>query len=235
MKKIIMMMGLVISLCFTIYGCGENNQFNRNPEGIDTENYQDNSEIEIMNPVVDWWKLYKGIDKRNCVTLQVTNPNNFPIQFSYDLVYYKNNEVVKTETKWAMTGIDSNKAGIIYGDIDIPSSNAVDRIELENVEVTKFEWKVLQGTFEKSFIDNGIQYFDVKFSDKPDHVEIWVVLYNDLNNDKKVQKNEFVGMGLLAPFVGIYETEGKIKIPLSSDLLNYTNYGIYSFALMRKD
>lgn len=235
MKKIIIVTLLIAVLCFTMTGCGTN-QPNKKTENMGSGNYEytDSDELEIKKPVVDWWKLYKDINKTNCVTLQVSNPNSFPIQFTYDLVFYKNNEVVKTESHWAMTGLEHSEPGIIYGDIKIPSSSDVDKVELENVEVSKFEEKVLKATYKKSYIDNQVQYFDVTFSGKPEYTEVWVALYNDTNKDKKVQASEFIQMGLLAPFVGIYETKGEIYIPISDEILTFTDYKIYSFAFTRK-
>lgn len=228
MKKIFIML-FIVALCLMLTGCGTKTP-NDSDSGNMNNEYTDYEEEKIKEPVVDWWKMYKNTNKTNCVTLQVSNPNNFPIQFSYDLVYYKNNEVVKTENKWAMTGIDALGTGIIYGDIKIPSSSEVDNVKLENIEVSKFEWKTLKSTFKKSFIDNEVQYFDAEFSEKPSHTEIWVVLYSDNNKDKKVQADEFVQMGLLAPFVNILEEKGQIHIPTPSERIMYTDYQIYCFA-----
>lgn len=232
MKKTTIMLIFVVTLCLLLTGCGVETPSDENFENNEAVSYEysDLDEEEIKEPVVDWWKVYKNINKVNCVTLQVSNPNKFPIQFSYDLVYYKNNQVVKTENHWAMTCIEPNKSGIIYGHIDIPSPDNVDRVELENIDVSKFEWKLLSGTFTKTFIDKGVQHFDVKFPESPRHTEIWAVLYNDTNADKKIQANEFVEMGILAPFVGIYEKEGEIQIPVPDERLMYTDYQIYCVA-----
>lgn len=234
MKKISVILALVLALCLCLTGCGEKKK-PAEPANAGVANEQgayesDGEDGELKTPVVDWWKLYKGTDKRNCVTLQVSNPNSEPIGFSYDLVFYKGDEVVKTETNWAMTCIEPGKTGIIYGDIDIPAANEVDKVTIENVEATVFEWTPITGTFTKAGIDNGSQYFDVKFPKAPRHTEIWVVLYNDTNGDKKVQADEFVNMGALAPFIGIYETEGQIHIPVSDEILTYTDYEIYCLA-----
>lgn len=224
MKKIIMSMFI-----FTLLLTGCSNKETKLEEPINNEYIEE----EILNPTVEWFKLYKGNDNRNCVTLEVKNPNNFAIGFSYDLVFYKDDNVVKTESNWAMTGIGANKTGIIYGDIKIPSSTEADRVEIENIYATRFEWKTIEGTFNKTFIDNEVQYFDVKYSEKPDHTEIWVVLYNDLNGNNNVEENEFVNMGLLAPYVSILDTKGEIHIPSRSEGYDYTDYKIYNFSFVR--
>lgn len=243
MKKLTIIITLMVLLCMALSGCGEktpsagqtgNSHYNSGDKQHASNNltedntYDDSEEDSIKDPVVDWWKVYKDSNKTNCVTLQVSNSNSFPIGFNFVLVFYKDNEVVKTEDMWAVTCVEPDKPGIIYGDIDIPSSAEVDRVELENIEASKFAWKVLDSKFTKSFIDNGKQYFNATFSDTPRQTEIWVALYNDKNGDKKVQKDEFVQMGLLAPFVGIYEKEGEISVAVPDD--TFSDYQIYCLA-----
>lgn len=237
MKNKFIILTIILALSLSLSGCEASKAPEPFPESNNQANldYQPSDDVEVKSPVIDWWKLYKNNNKTNTVTIQVSNPNNFAIGFKYDLVFYKNDIVVKTEKNWAMTGIDANDAGIIYGDIKIPSSDSVDRIELENIETTKFEWKTINGTFEKTFIDKDQQYFDVTFKEKPNHTEIWAVLYNDINKNKKIEANEFVAMGALAPFINILELKGEITIPIPDEQYNYTDYEIYCFAFTTKN
>lgn len=192
-------------------------------------------EIDIDSaalPVVDWWHIYKASTGWNTLVVQVSNPNPFPVQFSYDLVFYKGGEVVQTESLWAMTCLEPERPGIIFADVSMPAAGSVDKVALENIEMTPFPWRPIDSTFTPSFADNGQQYFDVKFSEKPASSEIWAVLYNDANGDGRVQGNEFVDMGAWAFFDNIYEQEGELSLPLPDGSLNYTDYYIYCTAFV---
>lgn len=233
MKRLAALIALLLALCLVLTGCGGNGGHGGDDGhgGYDNPDYGD--EDTIKDPVIDWWKVYIDTAKNKCVTVQVSNPNNFPIQFSYDLVFYKDNQVVQTESFWAMTGLAPDKPGIIYGDYKMPSPSEVDDVRLENIQATKFEWRLIEGTFTETFIERGQQYFDIKFPEKPDSTEIWAVLYNDTNNDGKVQAEEFVAMGALAFFDSIYEQEGELTLPLPDDGFMYTDYQIYCLAFVR--
>ena len=73
---------------------------------------------ELAAPIMEWWELYNpnGFDT---VTAAIVNPNDVPIDVSYDLVYYKDGEEVARNEYFTSFGILPGHKDLIWANYDI--------------------------------------------------------------------------------------------------------------------
>ena len=118
----------LLMLClFILVGCSnkennnENNNLNNNESNPEEEN------ISLKDPIVEWCELYNpnGFDTITCV---ISNPNKVDIDFTYDLVFYKDGKEVSRQEDWSKYQISSKHDDVIWGNVGIPNSIDVDEV-----------------------------------------------------------------------------------------------------------
>ena len=179
-------------LClFLLVGCSnkennnENNNLNNNESNPEEEN------ISLKDPIVEWCELYNpnGFDTITCV---ISNPNKVDIDFTYDLVFYKDGKEVSRQEDWSKYQISSKHKDIIWGNHDIPKSIDVDEVKMENITVSKSYYESIDAEIKYIETIDDEAYFSVKHDKKPTLSNITFLLYNDKNKNKKCDKGEAV-------------------------------------------
>lgn len=198
MKKVRLVSIMFIVLCLLITGCSNNSnesKVNEGPQNEATNNVADApvataNENVLSSPVMEWWELFNP-NGFNTITALITNPNEVPIDVTYDLVYYKNgNEVARSEGFINFT-IMPNHKDIIWANVDIPKSDDVDDIKMENIFVSEAQETPIDGTFELDGIGTeGELYYLALLDKEPTFLNAWFVFYNDTNNNGQFDKGE---------------------------------------------
>ena len=211
----------LLMLClFLLVGCSnkennnENNNLNNNESNPEEEN------ISLKDPIVEWCELYNpnGFDTITCV---ISNPNKVDIDFTYDLVFYKDGKEVSRQEDWSKYQISSKHKDIIWGNHDIPKSIDVDEIKMENITVSKSYYESIDAEIKYIETIDDEAYFSVKHDKKPTLNSITFLLYNDKNKNKKCDKGELV----VTSIADTSEKEDKVSFETSG--YNYTDYEIY--------
>lgn len=211
----------LLMLClFLLVGCSnkennnENNNLNNNESNPEEEN------ISLKDPIVEWCELYNpnGFDTITCV---ISNPNKVDIDFTYDLVFYKDGKEVSRQEDWSKYQISSKHKDIIWGNHDIPKSIDVDEIKMENITVSKSYYESIDAEIKYIETIDDEAYFSVKHDKKPTLSNITFLLYNDKNKNKKCDKGEVV----VTSNADTMEKEDKVSF--ITEGYDYTDYEIY--------
>lgn len=217
MKKFL----LVILCLFMLVGCNESgkNTDTNNSSNNNTSNSEEVSD-NLKNPVLEWCQLYNpnGFDTITCI---VSNPNKVDIDFTYDLVFYKDGKEVSRQEDWSKFQISSKHKDIIWGNVDIPKSKDVDDVKMENITVSKAYNESIDAEIKYVETIDDEAYFSVKHDKKPTISSITFLLYNDKNKNKKCDKGEVV-------VTSIADTsEKEDKVYFITEGYDYTDYEIY--------
>ena len=210
---------LMLSL-FLLVGCTNNENNNENNSSNNNESNQVEENISLKDPIVQWCELYNpnGFDTITCV---ISNPNKVDIDFTYDLVFYKDGKEVSRQEDWAKFQISSKHKDIIWGNHDIPKSIDVDEIKMENITVSKSYYESIDAEIKYIETIDDEAYFSVKHDKKPTLSNITFLLYNDKNKNKKCDKGELV-------VTSIADTmEKEDKVSFVTEGYDYTDYEIY--------
>ena len=79
-------------LClFLLVGCGKKENNNENNNLNNNESNPSEENISLKEPIMEWCELYNP-NGFNTITCVVSNPNNVDIDFTYDLVFYKDGQ-----------------------------------------------------------------------------------------------------------------------------------------------
>lgn len=207
----------LLMLClFLLVGCSnkENNNLNNNESNPEGEN------ISLKDPIVEWCELYNpnGFDTITCV---ISNPNKVDIDFTYDLVFYKDGKEVSRQEDWSKFQISPKHNDVIWGNVGIPKSIDVDEIKMENITVSKSYYESIDAKIKYIETIDDEAYFSVKHDKKPNLSNITFLLYNDKNKNKKCDKGELV----VTSIADTMEKEDKVSFETSG--YNYTDYEIY--------
>ena len=206
----------IITLAIT--GCGGKEK--ETGKTNNDENSQAEENAVLKDPIMEWCQLYNpnGFDTITCV---VSNPNKVDIDFTYDLVFYKNGKEVARQEEWSKFQISSKHNDIIWGNVDIPKSEDVDEVKMENITISKSYYESIDAEIKYVETKDDEAYFSVKHDKKPTLNNITFLLYNDKNKNKKCDKGEVV----VTSIADTSEKEDKVSFETSG--YNYTNYEIY--------
>ncbi len=210
-------MSFALALCFGMAACVEN--INNGENGENGENGGGDSE-ELASPVMEWWELYNpnGFDTFTGV---IYNPNNTPVDVTYDLVYYKGGKEVARSEGWFCHGILSKGKHLAWGNWDIPKSSDADDVKLENVIVSEAYYKPIDGKYEYVGTTDGVAFFDFTFDSKPTLATITFLLYSDKNGNKKFDKGEIV----VTSTDSLMEKTGRVSFSTAG--YDWTDYEVY--------
>lgn len=216
MKKRIICLISCLIVCLLVTACGKTNS----NETVVPESEEANVSVELKEPVMEWWELYNpnGFDT---VTALITNPNNIPVDVSYDLVFYKDGSEVSRIEYCLNESIMPNHKDIVWANVDVPSSADADDVKMENVLVTEAYATPVEGTYEFVEIKDNEAYYNFKFEKPIEIATIWFLFYNDNNNNNKFDKGEIV----VTELHNLLEQEGIVSY--ETDVYPYTNCDIY--------
>ena len=199
MKRIIRLSVCTFVTFLLLTGCGTNNVEPTNEHEPTSEQQEtvtdvveeNNETVELKEPVLQWWELYNpnGFDT---ITAKISNPNNVSIDVTYDLVYYKEGKEVARSELFSNFSILPDGDDLIWANFDIPKSDDVDDIKMENVVVTETAYQPIKGTYEYIGTDNGEATYEFKFESAPSLANIWFLQYNDNNGNGQFDKGEIV-------------------------------------------
>lgn len=175
---------------------------------------------ELAAPVMEWWELYNpnGFDT---VTAVIVNPNDVPIDVSYDLVYYKGGEEVARNEYFSNFDILPGHKDIIWANVDIPKSTDADDVKMENVTVSESYYAPIDGKYEYLGTADGEEQFEFTFESKPTLATITFLLYSDDNNNGQFDKGEIV----VTSIASLTEQTGRVSFEASG--YPYTDYEVF--------
>lgn len=229
MKKRILLLAGCLMICLLLVGCGgtaddvqdvQNDtavQGSTEPTGNDPVN---DRPAELAAPVMEWWELYNP-NGFNTLTAVIVNPNDVPIDVSYDLVYYKDGEEVARNEYFSNFSILSGHKDIIWANYDIPKSTDADDVKMENVTVSESYYAPIDGKYEYIGTTDGEAYFDFTFESKPTLATIWFVLYSDNNQNGQFDRGEIV----VTSMASLTEQTGRVYFETGG--YSYTNYEVF--------
>lgn len=226
MKKISLILIGCLILGLLLTGCGESDSGSDSKETTAVaettipEETTPAALAELAAPVMEWWELYNpnGFDTFTAV---IKNTNSIPVDVSYDLVYYKDGEEVGRSEYFTNFSILPGKKDIIWANFDIPKSEDVDDVKMENVTVTEATYGAIDGNYEYLGIDGNEALFNFEFDSKPTLATITFLLYNDNNGNGQCDKGEIV-ITSIAPLM---EKSGTVSF--DTDVVPYTDYEVY--------
>ncbi|MBQ0037211.1 MAG: hypothetical protein KBS74_00905 [Clostridiales bacterium] len=180
----------------------------------------DDRTAELTAPIMEWWELYNpnGFDT---VTAVISNPNDVPIDVTYDLVYYKDGEEVARNESFCNSAILPSHKDIIWANADIPASTDADDIKMENITVSKSYYAPIDGTYEYVGTTDGKAYFDFAFESKPTLATITFLLYSDDNKNGQFDQGEIV----VTSIASLTEQTGSVYFETSG--YSYTDYEVF--------
>lgn len=230
MKKIGLLMVGVLMVSLLLAGCGKSGGGTEGPKettapaatepvGTKEENVT-NTSSELVAPAMEWWDLYNpnGFDTFTAV---IKNTNSVPVDVSYDLVYYKDGKEIGRSEYFTNFSILPGKKDIIWANFDIPKSEDVDDVKMENVTVTEATYGAIDGKYEYLGTDGNEALFNFEFDSKPTLATITFLLYNDNNGNGQCDKGEIV-ITSIAPLM---EKSGTVSF--DTDVFSYTDYEVY--------
>lgn len=238
MLKRMLLLILALIMCFNLIACGNSTSSgDENTKESSTQRHEEtptdattstdvaddtveNNSAKLAAPIMEWWELYNpnGFDT---VTAVISNPNNVPIDVTYDLVYYKNGKEVARNDAFSNFEIMPGQKDIIWANVDIPKSTDADDIKMENVTVSESYYAPIHGKYEYVGTTDGEAYFDFTFESKPTLATIWFVLYSDKNQNKRFDKGEIV----VVSTASLSEQTGKVSF--ETTVYSYTDYEVF--------
>lgn len=180
----------------------------------------DGAPAALREPILEWWELYNpnGFDT---LTAALRNPNDIPVDVTYDVVYYKDGAEVARSEAFANFSLLPGGSSLVWANYDIPKSTDADEIRLENVIVTEAYDAPIDGSYEFVGVTDGNAYFDFTFDRKPTLATINFLLYNDKNQNGQFDKGEIVVVGSDS----LMEQTGRVSF--ETDVFAYTDYEVY--------
>lgn len=229
MKKRILLLTGCLMICLLLAGCGGTTG---DVQGVQNDTVVQGSTksmgndpvndhpAELAVPVMEWWELYNpnGFDT---LTAVISNPNDVPIDVSYDLVYYKDGAEVARNEYYSNFSILPGHQDIIWANYDIPKSTDVDDVKMENVTVSESYDTPIDGKYEYIGTTDGEAYFDFTFESKPTLATIWFVLYSDKNQNGQFDQGEIV----VTSTASLMEQTGRVSF--ETDVYSYTDYEVF--------
>ena len=221
MKKKILSIIFIFALCIILTGC-MNNTYN-SVEVIDDNNSSSITleENNLKEPEVEWCKLYNP-NGYNTLTCLIKNNNDIDIDYYYDVEFYKDGKKVEPKNldeyeNWQNLSIEPGKEALVWYNHELPSANEVDEVRLVNGVVNEAYSPSISSTYKKVREEGRYIYYNIKANKIGNGTAVWVMYYNDNNNDKKVQKNELVVCGL-------YNVKSKDdEIAIETGVYDYTD------------
>lgn len=232
MKKVLLLAVSCLMACSLLAGCGSGNTVNEannqevtnaadNQVNNQADNHADSTDTEqLKDPVLEWWQLYNpnGFDT---ITGVISNPNKVAIDVTYDLVYYKGGKEVHRNEMFSNFSISPEHEDVLWANVDIPKSEDVDDVKMENIIVGKAYYEPISAKYEFAEAIDGKAYFDFEFEKKPTVGTVWFLLYNDNNNNEKLDKGELIVTSLASTL------EQKDRLYFDADVFPYTDYEVY--------
>lgn len=238
MFKRMLFLILALIMCFNLVACGNStNSGDENTKESSTQRNEEtptdattskdvvddtveNNSTELAAPIMEWWELYNpnGFDT---VTAVISNPNNVPIDVTYDLVYYKDGKEVARNEAFSNFEILPGHKDVIWANADIPKSTDADDIKMENVTVSESYYAPINGKSEYVGTTDGEVYFDFTFESKPTLATIWFVLYSDKNQNKQFDKGEIV----VVSTASLMDQTGRVSFETTG--YSYTDYEVF--------
>lgn len=229
MKKRILLLTGCLMICLLLAGCGsttddvqdvQNDTAVQGSTGAMGNDPVNDHPAELAAPVMEWWELYNpnGFDT---LTAVISNPNDVPIDVSYDLVYYKDGAEVARNEYFSNFSILPGHKDIIWANYDIPKSTDADDVKMENVTVSESYDTPIDGKYEYIGTTDGEAYFDFTFESKPTLATIWFVLYSDKNQNGQFDPGEIV----VTSTASLMEKTGRVSF--ETDVFSYTDYEVF--------
>lgn len=229
MKKRILLLTGCLMICLLLAGCGsttddvqdvQNDTAVQGSTGAMGNDPVNDHPAELAAPVMEWWELYNpnGFDT---LTAVISNPNDVPIDVSYDLVYYKDGAEVARNEHFSNFSILPGHKDIIWANYDIPKSTDADDVKMENVTVSESYDTPIDGKYEYIGTTDGEAYFDFTFESKPTLATIWFVLYSDKNQNGQFDPGEIV----VTSTASLMEQTGRVSF--ETDVFSYTDYEVF--------
>lgn len=229
MKQISLILAICTVICLLLSGCGGTANDGKDTVADTTENTpietteameSESVSDELKEPVMEWWELYNpnGIDTFTAV---ISNPNDVPIDVTYDVAYYKDGSEVARSEGFYNSNILPGHRELISGNWDIPESSKADNVTLENVFVSKSYYEPIDGKYEYAGVVDNHAVFDFEFESKPTLASIWFVLYNDINGNGSFDKGEIVAVSSDSL------TEQTGQVSFATDVFDYTNFDVF--------
>lgn len=229
MKKRILLLTGCLMICLLLAGCGsttddvqdvQNDTAVQGSTGAMGNDPVNDHPAELAAPVMEWWELYNpnGFDT---LTAVISNPNDVPIDVSYDLVYYKDGAEVARNEYFSNFSILPGHKDIIWANYDIPKSTDADDVKMENVTVSESYDTPIDGKYEYIGTTDGEAYFDFTFESKPTLATIWFVLYSDKNQNGQFDPGEIV----VTSTASLMEQTGRVSF--ETDVFSYTDYEVF--------
>lgn len=229
MKKRTLILAGCLMFCLLLTGCGgttdtvqdvrDDTVVQEAAESTVNDAAGDNT-AELAAPIMEWWELYNpnGFDT---VTAAIVNPNDVPIDVSYDLVYYKDGEEVARNEYFTSFGILPGHKDLIWANYDIPKSTDADDVKMENVTVSEAYYTPIDGTYEYVGTTDGEAYFDFTFESKPTLATISFLLYSDDNHNGQFDQGEIV----VTSIASLTEQTGRVSFETTG--YSYTDCEVF--------
>lgn len=154
MKKIFYVI-LVCLLTLTFIGCTskeENNSQNDENKKL--------KEVSLKEPIINWWKVSKFASKDNILVMELENPNNDTIDFTFDVIHYLNDEDVGTSKNLYYHALKSHEKGIVMFDWNVKETDNIS-VNFKNLEKSYYvpsSYKVLKNEINADgYIDIDIE------------------------------------------------------------------------------
>lgn len=232
---------LLIFACLLLSGCGDKGGYEQDYNG-EYGDFEENKqeevktdEVALKDPVLEWCRLYNP-NGFNTVTCVISNPNDVDIDASYDLVFYKNGEVVAKKEASDGTGtntISPTHPSVYQSNEHILKSSEVDEVRMENITVKESYYKALDAKIEHIGITDTKDYTKFIFDEEPYSMWVKFFLYNDNNNNGKCDPEELViAYGQAVDYTG---KERKFFFETDVRGESYTDYEIYYSAYKLKN
>ena len=226
MKRRNLLLAGLLAICLLLVGCGgttDDVQGAQNEPVVQDEAVNDDVDVspaELAEPIMEWWELYNpnGFDT---VTAVISNPNDVPIDVSYDLVFYKGGAEVSRMEYGSNFDILPGHEDIIWANYDIPKSTDADDVKMENVTVSEAYYTPIDGKYEYVKTADGEEYLDFTFESTPTLASISILFYSDNNNNGQFDKGETV----VTNIASLVEQTGRVYF--DADGYSYTDYEVF--------
>ena len=189
-------------------------------ESVPAQEYTGEEIFRLADPVMNWWELYNpnGFDT---LTAELYNPNDVPVEVTYDLVYYKDGVEIARSEDFFSQGILPEGRDLVWANVGIPKAAEADDVKLENVTVSMAYYLPIDGKYKYAETVDGEAYFDFEFDSKPTLATVTFLLYSDKNGNKSFDKGEIV----VTSTESLTEQTGRVSF--ITEGYDYTDYEVY--------
>lgn len=180
------------------------------------------AQMAFLDPEIKWWQLYNpnGFDTFTGI---MYNPNNVPIDVSYDLVFYKDGQEVSRSEDWSNFSIDAFGESVMWGNWEIPVAEDVDEVKMENIRVGESYYPPVKAKWEFTEEVDNKTYFNFEFEKKITAATIWFFLYNDYNGNGRCDAGELDSTSIAS----LTEQKGTVYFETHVMGDNYTAYEVF--------